>query len=54
MHKSEKCVQNEHGLCEDVTIEAADDSQITKMRECQCHDNMYKLAQRMLASSRQY
>ena len=66
MHKSEKCVQNEHRICEGVTIEAADDSQITKMCECQCHDNMYKmcecqchdnmykLAQRMQASSRQY
>ena len=49
MHKSENCVQNEHGLCEDVTIEAAYDSQITKICEWQCHDNMYNLAQRMLA-----
>jgi hypothetical protein len=30
VHKSEKYVQNEHGLCEGVTIEATDDSQITK------------------------
>lgn len=48
MHKSEKYVQNEHGLCEGVTIEATDDSQITK-----CHDNMYELA-KDVASSRQY
>lgn len=47
-------VQNEHGICEGITIETIDDSQITKMCECQCHDNMYKLAQRMQASNNQY
>ena len=30
MHRSEKCAQNEYGLREGVTIEATDDSQITK------------------------
>jgi hypothetical protein len=54
VYKSEKCVQNEHGICEGITIETIDDSQITKMCECQCHDNMYKLAQRMQASNNQY
>jgi hypothetical protein len=52
--KSEKCVQNEHGTCEGATIETIDGSQITKMCECQCHDSMYKLVQRMQASNSQY
>lgn len=54
VYKSEKCIQNEHGICEGITIETIDESQITKMCECQCHDNMYKLAQRMQASNNQY
>jgi hypothetical protein len=53
MHKSEKCVQNEHRICEGVTIETVDSSRITKMCECQCHDNTYQLVRRMQITNNQ-
>ena len=54
VHKSEKCVQNEHGMCEGATIESNNDSKTTKMCECQCHDSMYQLVRRMQISNSQY
>jgi hypothetical protein len=54
VHKSEKCVQNEHGMCEGATIESNNYSKTTKMCECQCHDSMYQLVRRMQISNSQY
>jgi hypothetical protein len=54
VHKSEKCVQNEHGMCEGATIESNNDSKTTKMCDCQCHDSMYQLVRRMQISNSQY
>jgi hypothetical protein len=54
VHKSEKCAQNEHGICEGATIETINGSQTTKMCECQCHDNIYQLVRRMQISNSQY
>jgi hypothetical protein len=54
VHKSEKCVQNEHGICEGATTENINGSQITKICECECHNSMYKLVRRMRISNSQY
>jgi hypothetical protein len=49
--KSEKCIQNEHDLCEGEIIEIINDSKSTKICQCQCHNNMYKLVSRMQAAN---
>jgi DNA-directed RNA polymerase subunit H (RpoH/RPB5) len=49
--KSEKCIQNEHGLCEGDVVEVIYDSKTTKICECQCHNNMYRLIRRMQAAN---
>jgi hypothetical protein len=49
--KSEMCIQNKHDLCEGAIIEIINDSQSTKMCQCQCHNNMYQLARRMQAAA---
>lgn len=54
MHKSEECIQNEHGICEGITIRTIDGAQITKICECQCHDSMYQLVRRMQIPNSQY
>jgi hypothetical protein len=51
--KSKKRIQNEHDLCEGTIIEIINDSETTKICQCQCHDNMYKLVQRMQAANSQ-
>jgi hypothetical protein len=51
--KSEKCIQNEHDLCEGETVEIINGSKSTKICQCQCHNNMYKLVQRMQAANSQ-
>ena len=43
-YKSENCTQNEHGLCEGNVTETIHGSKITRICQCQCHDNMYQLA----------
>jgi len=45
--KSDKCIQNEHGLCEGDKIEIINNSKITRICECQCHNNMYQLIRKM-------
>ena len=42
-------MQNEHGLCEGNVLETIHGSKITRICECQCHDNMYQLARRFQA-----
>ena len=51
-YKSEKCMQNEHSLCEGNVMETIHGSKITKICQCQCHDNMYQLANRFQAAMR--
>jgi hypothetical protein len=51
--KSENCIQNEHGLCEGHTIETINGSNMTRICECQCHNNMYQLLRRMQAADSQ-
>jgi hypothetical protein len=53
VHKSHKCAQNEHGICEGVIIEIIEGSKITKICECQCHDSIYQLVRRMQISNSQ-
>lgn len=53
VNKSEKCIQNEHGLCEGDIIQVTNGSKITKICECQCHNNMYQLIRKMQAASGQ-
>jgi hypothetical protein len=50
--KSERCIQNEHDLCEGAIIEIINGSETTtKMCQCQCHNNMYQLVRRMQAAA---
>ena len=53
MDKSVPCIQHEHGLCEGNIIEIIDDSKSTRICECECHDNMYKLVRMMQAVNNQ-
>ena len=52
-YKSEKCVQNEHGLCEGGILEIVNSSKITRICECQYHDSMYQLTRRMQVAKSQ-
>jgi hypothetical protein len=45
-------MQNEHSLCEGNVMETIHGSKITKICQCQCHDNMYQLASRFQAAMR--
>lgn len=45
--KSKWCLQNEHGNCEGEITFIIDGSKLTKICECQCHNNMYQLIRRM-------
>jgi len=50
MDKSERCLQNEHGLCEGIIIpEIIKGSKITKFCNCPCHNSMYQLIRNTLA-----
>ena len=51
--KSAKCIQQEHDLCDGDIIEIINNSRETRICECQCHDNMYKLVSRMQAANNQ-
>lgn len=53
VYKSEKCIQNEHDLRQGDVIEIINGSKSTKICQCQCHNNMYKLVQRMQAANSQ-
>ena len=53
-YKSEKCIQNEHDLCEGNVIETIHGSKITRICQCQCHDNMYQLTRRIQAATKSY
>ena len=50
MNKSANCIQQEHDLCDGNIIENKD-STVTRICECQCHDNMYKLVSGMQAAN---
>ena len=49
MYKSYNCTQNEHGLCEGIIMEKINDSKITKICMCQCHNSMYHIIRNTLA-----
>jgi hypothetical protein len=51
--KSANCLQQKHDLCHGDIIEIIDDSEMTRICECECHDNMYKLVRRMQAAINQ-
>jgi len=51
-YKSENCIQNEHSLCEGNVTETIHGSKITRICQCQCHDNMYPLARRFQAATK--
>jgi hypothetical protein len=51
--KSAKCIQQQHDLCDGDIIEIINNSRGTRICECQCHDNMYKLVSRMQAANNQ-
>jgi hypothetical protein len=53
VHKSVKCIQQEHDSCDGDIIEIINNSTTTRICECQCHDNMYKLVSRMQAANDQ-
>ena len=47
--KSDRCLQNEHGLCEGIILEIIKGSKITRFCNCSCHNNMYHLIRNTLA-----
>jgi transcription antitermination factor NusA-like protein len=49
LDKSDKCIQNEHSLCEGIISEIIKESKIIKICNCSCHNNMYKLIRNTLA-----
>jgi len=51
--KSAKCIEQQHDLCDGDIIEMINNSRVTRICECQCHDNMYKLVSRMKAANNQ-
>ena len=51
MDKSAKCIQQEHDLCNGNIIDTINESTVTRICECQCHDNVYKLVSRMQAAN---
>ncbi len=53
MNKSAKCIEQQHDLCDGDIIEMINNSRATRICECQCHDNMYKLVSRMKAANNQ-
>jgi hypothetical protein len=53
VEKSVKCIQQEHDLCQGDIIEGDNDSQSTRICECECHNSMYKLVRRMQAAINQ-
>jgi hypothetical protein len=46
-------MQYEHGLCVGEYLDIVNGSKITRICECQCHDNMYQLTRRMQAAKSQ-
>ena len=49
VNKSAKCIEQQHDQCDGNIIELINDSSVTRICECQCHDYMYKLVSRMQA-----
>ena len=53
MNESTKCIEQQHDLCDGNIIEMINNSRVTRICECQCHDYMYKLVSRMQAANNQ-
>jgi hypothetical protein len=51
VNKSAKCIEQQHEQCDGNIIELINDSSVTRICECQCHDYMYKLVSRMQAAN---
>ena len=50
MNKSIKCIEQQHDMCNGEIVEMINNSSVTRICECQCHDNTYKLVSRMQAA----
>jgi hypothetical protein len=46
---SNRCIKNEHGLCEGIIAGIIDGSKKIKICNCPCHNNMYQLIRNTLA-----
>jgi len=53
LNKSVKCIKQEHALCNGDIVEVIDNSETTRICECECHNSMYKLVGRMQAAINQ-
>ncbi len=51
--KSDRCIKNEHGLCEEIIAEIIDGSKRIMICNCPCHNNMYQLIRNTLAVANQ-
>ena len=50
----DKCMQNELGLCEGNVLETIHDSKITRICECQCYDDTYRLTRRIQTATKSH
>ena len=46
---SDKCIKNEHGLCEGIISLIISGSKTIMICNCPCHNNMYQLIRNTLA-----
>lgn len=45
--QSSNCMQNDHDICTGIIKEISENGiRVTKMCECPCHDNFYKLVKK--------
>lgn len=49
MDKSDRCIKNEHSLCEGIIPQIIEGSKTIKICNCPCHNNMYQLIRNTLA-----
>jgi hypothetical protein len=53
VEKSARCTSQEHGLCSGDIVQRDNDSNSTRICECECHNSIYKLMRRMQAEINQ-
>lgn len=47
--KSRNCTNNDHGQCEGIVMSPAQESTVTRMCACPCHNGNYQLVKSALA-----
>ncbi len=49
---SDECNKNNHDKCSETIVEMIEHKKITRLCQCNCHDNFYKLIKASTYSSR--